>query len=74
MRGVLHADVQSRERPGETVDGIRDDAMAEYFVFFDAAVGVDEDVIDLRLEALQYVRDHGFGAEKLQALVDAAHA
>ena len=60
MRGVLHADVKSCERPSETVDCVGDYAMAERHVFIDAAIGVDKDFIDLRLEAGQHVRNHGF--------------
>ena len=56
---LLHADVQSRQRPGKAIDGVGDYTMAECCVFINAAIGVNEYFIDLRLEACEHMGDHG---------------
>ena len=74
MCGARHADMQAGEWPGETIDGIRNYAMAKGGVLFKTAIGVDENFVNLRLEAIQHMRDHRLPAKKLQPLVNATHA
>ena len=66
--------VQARERAGETVDQIADHRMSERFVFRDVPVGVDQDLGDLRREAVDDVTDHRLSTQQDESLVDAAHA
>ena len=66
--------LESGERPRESRDLVGDHAVAECAVGVEVAVGVDEELVDLRREALDRVRDHRLAAEGLQSLVHPAHA
>src|SRR5688500_7720162 len=69
----LHPGVEAGERAGEAGDFIRD-YRSEATVLFQVLVGVDDDLVDLRREALDRPLRHRLAAQELQALVDAAHA
>ena len=65
--------VQSCEWPGKAADGVHDDSMSERTVALDVLIGVDEDVTDLRCEALEHVCDERAPVERHESLVDATH-
>ena len=66
--------MQARERPGEAADGVGHHAMAVLFVGRHVLIGVDDDLGDLGRETREHPFDHRLAAQRLQALVDAAHA
>ena len=75
-RGVrrLQACVQPGERTGEAADRVAHDAVAEGGVGLEVLVGVYDDGLDLRCEARDRPLGHRPTLERLQTLVDAAHA
>jgi len=73
-RSVGKAALESRERAGKPLDLVGDHAVAERGIRLGIAVGVDEELVDLRREALDRVRHHGLAAKRLQPLVHAAHS
>src|SRR5690348_13906765 len=48
--------------------------MAELGIALNFTVGVDQDFIDLLLQAINYMRHHGFPKEIQQAFINTAHA
>src|SRR5204862_5943432 len=68
------ASVQARERAGEAADPVAHHPVTEGGIAFQVLVGIDNDVIDLRREAREHVLDHRSSVQRLQSLVDAAHA
>jgi hypothetical protein len=66
--------MQSGERAGKSGDVIRDHAVTERRIALQILVGIDQYFRDLRRQPLQHPLDHRPAAEKLQALVHAAHA
>jgi len=68
------AALEAREGAGETADFIGDHAVAQVFVDLEILVRVDEELVNLRLQALDHPLHHRFAAEQLQALVHATHA
>ncbi len=71
---VREAALEPRKRPREARDLVGDHAVPVAGVRLGVAVGVDQQLVHLRGEALDHVRHHGLAAERLQSLVDAAHA
>src|SRR3990170_1924484 len=74
MPGGVESGMQAGERAGEAADRVGYHAVAVFFVGRQVLVGVDEDLVDLRGEAREHPFDHRLAAQRLQALVDAAHA
>ncbi|MNC92764.1 hypothetical protein D3C83_92540 [compost metagenome] len=74
MRRLGEAPVQAGERPGEPRYFVRDDPVTEAGVGFDVLVGVDQELVNLRPEALDDPGHHRPAAQRLQPLVHAAHA
>ena len=68
------AAVQSRERTGKTADDIRNDVIAERCIGVEVLVGVDQQFVDLRCEALDHPLHHRLAAQRFEAFIDAAHA
>ena len=69
-----HAGFHAGQRPGETGQVVRPHRYAERGIRVEVLVGVDRHAGHLRGEPLEDVRGHGLAAERLQALVDLAHA
>ena len=66
--------MQAGERAREAGDLVAHDAVAVLRVGVHVLVRVDDDLGDLRREALEHPFDHRLAAQELQPLVDAAHA
>src|SRR5256885_4883222 len=66
--------LEAGERSGEPLDLVGDHAIAEPRVRIRVAVGVDEELVDLREEPLDRVHRHRLAAEVLEPLVHAPHA
>src|SRR5688572_3292496 len=74
MPGGVQAGMQTGERAGEAADRVGHYTVAVFFVGRQVLVGVDDDLADLRREAREHPFDHRLAAQRLQSLVDAAHA
>ncbi len=48
--------------------------IAEFFILFQIAVGIDGDMADLHAQPVQHILHQGMFAKRLQPLVTAAHA
>ena len=64
--------MQSGERAGKTADGVGDDPISERAIALDVLIGVDDDIADLRCEALEHVSatglvDYVLPAERMAA-------
>ena len=66
--------LQTGQRAGIAFDCVADHAIPERRVLVGVAVGVDQDLVDLRGKPIDHVRNHRPAREFDQALVDAAHA
>ncbi len=66
--------VQAGQRAGEAGDAVGHHRVAEDGVLLQVLVGIDEEGIDLRRQALDRPRCHRLAAEGLQTLVASAHA
>ena len=70
----LHRAGHARQRSAIALDEVADHGHAEFPVTFEIAVGVDQEVADLRAQGPQHVLDHRSAGDAQQALVLAAHA
>jgi hypothetical protein len=66
--------VEASQRSGEVADPIAEDRMSKGEIAVEVPVGVDQEICHLRLDPLDHPFDQGADAERLQALVDPAHA
>ena len=66
--------LETGQRPGEPGDLVGDHAVAESGIGLRVAVGVHQDLVHLRGEPGDHVRDERPAAEGCEPLVDAAHA
>src|SRR5436189_121928 len=71
---AYHASIFLPPPAGKAAHFIAHHAVAERCIALHVLVCIDDDLVDLRSEALEYPLHHRLAVQQLQALIDAAHA
>ena len=74
VRALFKSSMNAGERPGIVTEPILDDRQAEYGKAGRVAIGADDQIQDLRPQALDDVGEKRSSSERQQAFVAAAHA